>query len=107
MKTLRAGLVGLIALLGLGTLGGCYGDYYYGQPGYYSGYYYARPGYYGPARGYYAARPHYYGPYRGYSYSRGGPGYQPYRVAPPPPARYYGGWRGPGHFGYGHRGHWR
>jgi hypothetical protein len=95
MKILRSGLVGVIAFLGLGTLGGCYGGYYAAHPGYYS------PSYQG---GYYAAHPGHHRPYRGgYTYYNRRPGYHGHRVAAPPP--YRGAWRGPRHSGFRGHGH--
>ncbi|HEX2569393.1 MAG TPA: hypothetical protein VH877_07520 [Polyangia bacterium] len=66
MKALRPLLVGLVALLGLGSLGGCYS---------------------GPHHGYYRSRQNYYG--RGYGYRRGydgSYGRSDGRYAVPPPA---------------------
>jgi hypothetical protein len=114
MKTLRSKLLGLVALLGLGVLGGCYAGpyhsgYYRSGYGYYSpGYNYYSPGYRHHGRGY---RPYGRGfrPYgRGYNYyGRGFHHYGRYAVPPPAPvcrriwvppgADFWGRWQ-PGHW---------
>jgi hypothetical protein len=114
MKALRSTLLGLVVLLGVGSLGGCYagpyhGGYYHSRPGYYSrGYnnsYYGRGyGQYGRGYGHYGRGYGHYG--RGYNYY--GPGYGRLAVPPPAPvcrrvwvpprADFLGRW---------HPGHWR
>ena len=105
MRALRSTLLGLIVLLGVGTLGGCYAGPYHG------GYYHSRPGYYGRGYNVYGRGQ---GPY-GRGYGRYGRGYNDYRpgygrlaVPPPVPAcrRVWVPPR-PDFFGRWQPGHWR